>query len=73
MHKNVKVAKALLKLAKELVSSTELTEHPYHQHFRKKMEEKGIDSPADLSSDEDKKDFFEEVGDEWDDHPENKG
>lgn len=71
MNKNVKVAKQLLKLARVLMADED-GEHPYHEHFREKLEEHGVDSPAELPSDEHKKDFFEKVTDEWEDHPENK-
>ena len=37
----------------------------YMDYFRGKMEKWGIDSPADLKSDEEKKKFFEEVDKGW--------
>lgn len=70
MNRKQLAAQQLLALAREMLAEEE---HPYHEHFRENMEEHGIDSPAELKTDEEKKDFFEEVKDEWKDHPENEG
>jgi hypothetical protein len=53
-----KFAAQLVALAKTIVAEEE---HPHQQHFRQTMEEHGIESPADLPTDEHKKDFFKDI------------
>ena len=63
----VKVAKQLLKLARALVADEE-GEHPYHECFRDTMEKHDVESPAKLPTDEHKQDFFEDVGENCEEH-----
>jgi len=54
------VARGLVKLAKELSKK----QKEYQEFFEKKLEEEGEKSPADMSEKE-KKEFFNEVEEEW--------
>lgn len=60
------VASELVKIAKLLIKADEMSpaQKEYREFFNDKMDEHDIDSPSDLS-DEDKKDFFDDVKTDW--------
>ena len=67
------IASELIKIAKLIVKADDLSpkQEEYQQHFKDTMEEHGVDSPNDFESEEDKKDFFDDVDEGWDAENEN--
>ena len=66
MNKDL-VATELVKIAKLLVKADEMSpaQKEYQDFFKDKLDEHDIDSPADLDSDGDKKEFFNDVSEDW--------
>ena len=67
-----KVARELVRLAKELVADEEPvtsaesgSKEDYQKYFQKKLKETGKSSPSEMS-DEEKKKFFEDIDKGWD-------
>lgn len=68
------VASELIKLAKLLIKADELSpaQKEYREHFHETMDEHGIDSPSELETDEEKKEFFNDVDEGWDEEESEK-
>lgn len=66
MNKNM-VATELVKIAKLLIKADGQSpaQKEYQDFFKNKLDEAGVDSPADFDSDADKKEFFNDVSKEW--------
>lgn len=66
MNKQI-VANELLKIAKLLVQADEMSpaQEEYQEFFKDKLDEHEVDSPADFDTDSDKKDFFNDVSEDW--------
>lgn len=65
----MQIASELVKLAEELSPK----QKEYREHFKDKLEEHDIEHPGELESDEAKKDFFEDVGKDWESEEEGGG
>ena len=62
-----KVARQLVKLAKELIAEPS---SKYRTYFEKKLKKWNVDSPSEIPDDK-KDDFFNEVDKDWDAEDEN--
>ncbi len=61
------VATELVKISKLLMKADEMSpaQTEYQEFFKDKLDEHDIDSPADLDSDSEKKEFFNDVSEDW--------